>query len=124
VTMGSGTTLKVAGSGTVALGGALTLDDGATLAYNFTERNVTPVLVATNGVTVAGAVNVRVSATGKVRPVGGEHVLTTGGGFTDATVTLVTDDLPHWMTGGSLSVNNDGNLVLSIVSDGTIMVFR
>ncbi len=124
VTMNTGTTLKVAGSGTVALGGALSLADGATLAYNFTERSVTPVLVATNGVTAAGVVNVRVSATGKVRPVGGEHVLTTGGGFTDATVTLVTDDLPHWMTGGSLSVNDDGNLVLSVVSDGTIMVFR
>ena len=124
VTMNGGTTLKVAGSGTVALGGELTLADGATLAFNFTERGATPVLVATNGVTVAGDVRVRVSAAGKVRPVGGEHVLTTGGGFTGATVTLVTDDLPHWMTGGSLSVNGDGNLVLSVVSDGTIMVFR
>ena len=124
VTMGSGTTLKVAGSGTVALGGALTLADDTTLAFNFTERNVTPVLVATNGVTVAETVNVKVSSTGKVRPVGGDHVLTTGGGFTGKTVSLVTDGLPHWMTGGSVSVNGDGNIVLSVVSDGTILLFK
>ena len=124
VTMNGGTTLKVAGSGAVVLDGALTLADGATLAYNFTERNVTPVLVATNGVTVADAVNIKVSSTGKVRPVGGEHVLTTGGGFTGKTVTLVTDGLPHWMTGGSLSVNGDGNIVLSVISDGTTLIFR
>ena len=74
--------------------------------------------------TALGAVNVKVSATGKVRPVGGEHVLTTGGGFTGATVTLVTEDLPQWMAGGSVGVNDDGDLVLSVVSDGTIMVFR
>ena len=124
VTMNGGTTLKVAGSGTVALDGALTLADGATLAYNFTERNVTPVLVATNGVTVVDAVNVMVASTGKVRPVGGEHVLTTGGGFTGKAVTLVTDNLPHWMTGGRLSVNGDGNIVLSVVSDGTMLLLK
>ena len=124
VTMNGGTTLKVAGSGMVALGGALTLADGATLAFNFSERSVTPVLVATNGVTVAGEVKVKVSATGKVRPVGGEHILTTGGGFAGKTVTLVTDGLPQWMTGGNLGVNEDGDLVLSVVSDGTMLLFK
>ena len=124
VTLNGGTTLKVAGSGTVALDGALTLADDTTLAFNFTERKVTPVLAATNGVTVADAVNVKVSSTGRVRPVGGEHVLTTGGGFTGKTVTLVTDGLPQWMAGGSVSVNGDGNIVLSVVSDGTILLFK
>ncbi|MBR1587178.1 MAG: hypothetical protein IJ658_02525, partial [Kiritimatiellae bacterium] len=117
-------TLKVAGSGTVALGGALTLADGATLAFDFTERRVTPVLAVPNGVTAAGEVKVKVSATGKVRPVGGEHVLTTGGGFAGTTVTLVADDLPLWMTGGSLGVDEDGNIVLSVVSDGTMLLFK
>ena len=124
VTMNTGTTLKVAGSGTVALDGALTLADDTTLEFNFTERSVTPVLVATNGVTVADTVNVKVSSTGRVRPVGGEHVLTTGGGFTGKTVSLVAEGLPHWMTGGSVSVNGDGDIVLSVVSDGTMLLFK
>ena len=124
VTMNTGTTLKVAGSGTVALDGALTLADDTTLEFNFTERSVTPVLVATNGVTVADTVNVKVSSTGRVRPVGGEHVLTTGGGFAGKTVSLVTEGLPHWMTGGSVSVNGDGDIVLSVVSDGTMLLFK
>ena len=122
-------TIKVGGGALTvinrfALDGALTLADNTTLAFNFSERSVTPVLVATNGVTVAGEVKVKVSATGKVRPVGGEHVLTTGGGFAGKTVTLVTDGLPQWMTGGNLGVNEDGDLVLSVVSDGTMLLFK
>ena len=124
VTMGSGTTLKVAGSGTVALDGALTLADGATLAFNFSERGATPVLVATNGVTVAGGVKVEVSATGTVRPKGGDHVLTAGGGFTGKTVTLVTDGAPDWLAHGNVRVNDDGDIVLYIVPDGTLLIFR
>ena len=124
VTMCSGTTLKVAGSGTVALGGALTLADDTTLAFNFSERGVTPVLVATNGVTVAGEVKVEVSATGNVRPKGGDHVLTAGGGFTGKTVSLVTDGAPDWLAHGNVRVNDDGDIVLYIVPDGTIILFR
>ena len=124
VTMNGGTTLKVAGSGTVTLDGALTLADDTTLAFNFTERSVTPVLVATNGVTVAGGVNVEISATGNVRPKGGDHVLTTGGGFAGKTVTLVTDGAPDWLAQGSVRVNDDGDVVLYIVPDATVILFR
>ena len=122
--MNTGTTLKVAGSGTVALDGALTLADDTTLAFNFTERNVTPVLVATNGVTVAGSVKVEVSATGNVRPKGGDHVLTSGGGFTGKMVTLVTDGAPDWLDHGNVRVNDDGDIVLYIIPDGTVILFR
>ena len=124
VTMNTGTTLKVAGSGTVALDGALTLADDTTLAFNFTERSVTPVLVATNGVTVADAVKVEVSATGNVRPKGGDHVLTSGGGFTGKMVTLVTDGAPDWLDHGNVRVNDDGDIVLYIIPDGTVILFR
>ncbi len=124
VTMNTGTTLKVAGSGTVTLDGALTLADDSALAFNFSERGATPVLVATNGVTVADAVNVKVSATGNVRPKGGDHVLTTGGGFTGKMVTLVTDGAPDWLAHGNVRVNDDGNIVLYIVPDGTLLIFR
>ena len=124
VTVEGGATLKVAGSGTVALDGALTLADGATLAFNFSERGATPVLVATNGVTVAGAVNVKISASGKVRPKGGDHVLTSGGGFTGKMVTLVTDGAPDWLAHGTVRVNDDGNIVLYIVPDATLILFK
>ena len=124
VTMNGGTTLKVAGSGMVALDGALTLADDTTLAFNFSERGATPVLIATNGVTVAGAVKVEVSATGNLRPKGGDHVLTTGGGFTDKMVTLVTDGAPDWLAHGNVRVNDDGDIVLYIIPDGTVILFR
>jgi len=124
VTMNGGTTLKVAGSGMVALDGALTLADDTTLAFNFSERGATPVLVATNGVTVGGAVKVEVSATGNLRPKGGDHVLTTGGGFTDKMVTLVTDGAPDWLAHGTVRVNDDGDIVLYVIPDGTVILFR
>ena len=124
VTMNGGTTLKVAGSGTVALDGELTLADDTTLAFNFSERGATPVLVATNGVTGADAVNVKISASGKVRPKGGDHVLTTGGGFTGKMVTLVTEGAPDWLAHGTVRVNDDGNIVLYIVPDAPLILFK
>ena len=124
VTVEGGATLTVAGSGTVVLDGALTLADGATLAFNFTERGATPVLVVTNGVTVADAVKVKVSASNKVRPKGGNHALTTGGGFTGKMVTLVTDGAPDWLAHGTVMVNDYGNIVLYIVPDATLILFK
>ena len=43
VTVRNGATLQVAQSGTLALNGGLTLDDGAALGFNFTENMVAPV---------------------------------------------------------------------------------
>ena len=73
---------------------------------------------------IADGVKVKVSATGKVRPKGGDHVLTTGGGFTGKTVTLVTDGAPDWLAHGTVRVNDDGDVVLYVIPDGTIIQFR
>ena len=50
VTVRDGAALQVAESGEVALGGALTLADGAALEFNFTERGAAPKLAMTNSV--------------------------------------------------------------------------
>lgn len=120
VTVGVNATLEVA-SGEHTFGG-LTLNDGATLAFNFTQRAVTPQIAVAEGktLTVNGAVKVKIPE-GCVRPKGCEHVLTTCGGFTAESVTLVAG-APDWVRG--LSVNADGNLVLAVKPKGTMIIFR
>ncbi|MBP5511363.1 MAG: hypothetical protein J6Z49_10640 [Kiritimatiellae bacterium] len=124
VTVNSGATLEVAESGAVALGGGLTLVDGAALGFNFTEKATAPVLDVT-GKTVAlgenGTVVVKVSAAEGKRAKGGAHVLTSGGAFTDANVTLAAD-APDWAKG--VSVNADGNIVLEAIPSGFILIVR
>ena len=121
LTVQSGATLAVPESGTVTLGGDLTLDDGAILAFNWTERAVAPQLALSSGktMTVNGAVKVKI-AEGSLRPTGGEKLLTTCGGFDAGTVTLA-EDSPKWVRG--LSVN-DGNIVLDVKPMGTVILFR
>lgn len=122
VTVESGATLGVAQSGTVTLGGDLTLDDGATLAFNFTESATSPVLAVAAGKTFAanGAVTVKVSG---VRPKGGEKILTTCGGFnTDGVNVSLAEDVPNWVNG--LSVNGDGDIVLDVKPFGMIIFFK
>ena len=86
-------------SGTTSVGN-LTLDNGATLKFNFTEANSAPVLNLTDKtVTFETAettnVTVSVSANQGVRPVNREKKfqLTSGGKFSDA---LVAKALPRW----------------------------
>ena len=115
----SGAALEVAESGTVALGGDLTLKANATLRFNFTSRVNAPVLDLT-GKTVtfaAGATtNVVVGLSSDVmRPFGGTHVLTAGGKFADATVSLA-DGAPKWVKGVSVV---DGDIVLNVKPSGT-----
>lgn len=100
----------------------MTLNDGATLAFNFTNRAVTPQIAIADGktLTVNGVVKVKIPAD-CVRPKGGEHVLTTCGGFTAENVTLVAG-APDWVRG--LSVNVDGNLVLDVKPKGTMIIVR
>ena len=122
VTVNAGATFEVAQSGTVALGGGLTLADGAILGFNFTERRTEPVLDAT-GKTVTlgenGTVVVKVSSADELRPKGGANVLTAGGTFTGANVSLAAG-APSWVRG--VSVNADGNIVLAVKPKG-LMVF-
>ena len=122
VTVRNGATLKVAQSGTVALGGGLTLDDGAALGFNFTERRTAPVLDVTDKtVTLNGDKNVlvKISATEGMRPKGGATVLTAGGKFADANVSLAAG-APDWVKG--VSVNADGEIVLDVKPYGTMIL--
>ena len=122
LTVADGGTLKVAESGAVALGGNLTLAEGAILSFNFTNRAAAPQIAVASGKTLTanGAVKVKIPE-GCVRPKGGEHVLTTCGGFTAENVTLVAG-APNWVR--DLSVNADGNLVLDVKPMGTVILFR
>ena len=122
VTVNGDATLEIAESGTVTFNGGLTLDDGATLAFNFTNRATLPVLAVAAGKTFAanGAVTVKVSG---VRPKGGEKILTSCGGFDAAGVSVsLAADAPKWVKG--LTVNSDGNLVLDVKRGGMVLVVK
>ena len=111
ITVADGATLAVPQSGEVALGGNLTLKNNATLAFNFTERTIAPVL-AVSSVTADGAIKVAVSGkwpkvTGAVKTV----TLTSGGKFTGKTVELVTEGKPTWAK--SVAIEN-GEIVLEV----------
>lgn len=121
VTVRGGATLQVAQSGMVALNGGLTLDDGAALGFNFTEKRTTPVLDVTDKtVTVNGTVSVKISAADGIRPKGGNHTLTSGGKFADANVSLA-DGAPTWVKGVSVV---DGEIVLNVKSTGMVIIVK
>ena len=120
VTLNGTSTLKVAQSGTVALGGALTVGADATLAFNFTANATAPVLSATSATVSGETLNVKVSAADGIRPKSGTHTLTSGGAFAGASATLVNP--PKWAEG--VAVNADGNLVLTVKPAGFIISFR
>ena len=122
VTVRNGATLQVAQSGTVALNGGLTLDDGAALGFNFTERRTVPVLDVTDKtVTPNGTVAVKISATEGIRPRGGNHTLTSGGKFAGATVSLAAG-APKWVKG--VSVNDAGEIVLDVKPYGAMILVK
>ena len=119
--MRNGATLKVAQSGTVALNGGLTLDDGAALGFNFTEKRTTPVLDVTDKtVTVNGTVSVKISAADGIKPKGGDHTLTSGGKFADAKVTLAAG-APSWVK--DVGVEN-GEIVLTVKRKGFVVFVK
>ena len=119
VTMNGTSTLKVAQSGSVSLGGKLTLGADAALAFNFTEKATAPTLGLTAASTIPATVNVKVSADDGVRPKVGKHVLTSGYDFTGKTIQLV--DAPDWVQ----SVNVvDGNIVLSVKPKGLVVIVK
>ena len=121
VTVRSGATLKVAQSGTVALNGGLTLDDGAALGFNFTEKRTAPVLDVTGKtVTLNGSGAVKISAAEGIRPKGGATVLTAGGKFADANVSLAAG-APTWVKGVSVV---DGEIVLNVKSTGMVIIVK
>ena len=135
ITVNSDATLEVAesaasaGTASVTLGGNLTLADGATLAFNFTERNTVPTLAIASGktVTVSGTVKVKVSGRDlsgkKVWPKGksGGHQLTTCGGFTSGNVVFDETEMPNWVK--EIKVEN-GNIVLDVKPRNMTIIVR
>ena len=104
--------------------GNLTLKNGATLKFNFTNRRIAPVLAKASGktATVGSTVYVKVSADASIeRPCGGEHILTSGIDFTGKTVDLA-DGNPEWVTG--VSVDGSGNIVLNVEPTGLMIIVR
>ena len=122
LTVGADATLEVAQSGTATLGGALTLADGATLGFNFTDNTDSPVLDLTGKtVTANGTVNVKVLAADGIRPKGGRYALTSGEKFSGVTVSLDVTGKPTWVEG--LSVDN-GDIVLDVKPQGIIVIIK
>ena len=119
MTVGATATLKSVGAGRAGVGG-LTLADGATLAFEFTDKAVAPVLASATSATITSAVNVMVAAADGLRPKGGAHILTTGADFTGATVNLV--DKPKWVK--SVEVDEGGNLVLTAIPKGCMIIVK
>ena len=119
VTMNGTSTLKVAESSEVSLGGALTLASGAMLAFNFTEKDTAPVLNGTAVTVPSGSVNVKVSSTGELRPKGGNYALTSGMNFSGMSVNLV--DPPEWTKGAKVV---DGDIVVSVKSQGFMLIVK
>ena len=123
-TVNSGATLQVAKSGTVALGGDLTLKNGACLGFNYTTRNA-PVLDLTDKTVTfdegeSPNVLVKISASADKRPFAGKNVLTSGGKFTGVTVTLAPG-APDWVKGIDVV---DGEIVLDVKPMGTMIIVR
>ena len=102
----SGSSIEVATSGTVSFGGNMTLAADAILGFNFTQRNVAPVLSVAGSVTADGTIKVKVEGRQPAFLNGGKHVLTSGGKFFGKTVSLA-EGTPSWVTRVSVNENND-----------------
>ena len=125
LTIGSGAALEIPESDTVMHNGNLSLDTGAALAFNFTDRKNAPVLALADGkaVTFTGEGEIAVKITGDVWPIGGDYVLTACGGFDAEGVTVaLADGAPKWAKG--IRVNADGNIVLTVRPKSTMIIVR
>ena len=127
INVGTSAAFEVAQSGEVKIGKGMVLADGATLKFNFTERNKPPVIdFGNNSVSVAedGQVKIDISAQGFSRPAVGVYKLTEGltheRGFVAGSVVLA-ENAPHWVK--SLAVDDAGNISLD-VSVGTKIIVR
>ena len=122
ISVSSNATLQVAQSGTFALGGGLTLADGAVLGFNFNQKKVAPVLDLTDKtVTVNGEVKVKASSASGIYPSGESYTLTSGGKFTGASV-AIAEGSADWVKG--VSVDENGDIVLTIKPTGVYILVR
>jgi autotransporter-associated beta strand protein len=122
VSVENGGAFACAESGTVVLGSDLNLADGAKLKFTFSKRNIAPVLdVAEKTVTLGENKALTVTIDGVKRPCAGRHVLTSGGKFAGAVVSL-DGNQPEWVLG--VGVNNEGNIYADIKPIGTRIIVR
>ena len=123
ITVNEGATLEVAQSGVVSIEGTLSPVGGATLAFNFTDRKLAPVLevaaLDNENTDPNGIIWISISG---LRPVGGLHVLTSGGVFGERQIKLLEERQPDWVK--SVSCNANGEIVVDIKSIGTRIVVR
>ena len=121
-TVNSGATLEMAQSGSVTFGKNLTLADGACLGFNFTDK--TPPVLDMSGktLTLNGQSNVvvKITAAEGKHAKGGANVLTAGGKFAGANVTLA-EGAPEWVMGVSVV---DGEIVLASKARGLILFVK
>ena len=129
ITVNSGATLEVAqsaasaGAAAVTLGGNLALNDGASLGFNFTNRNAPKLDLTDKTVTFDEGettnVTVKISADNGAWPRSGKNVLTSGFNFTGVNVSLAAG-APEWAAG--VSFDDDGNIVLEVLPRGMVFM--
>ena len=119
-TLASGATLEVSGEGSAVFGGTLALGNGATLSFNFTDRKNAPVLDLTDkSVTFGTEAQVKVSLSGD-RPIGGNHILTSGSQIEGMASFVKADDCPKWVK--RFGVDTDGSLYAEIIAKGMVII--
>ena len=121
-TVSSGAAIEVAQSGSVTFGKNLTLADGAILGFNFTEKAPPVLNLSGKTVTLNGQKDIVVNITaveGK-RAYGGVNVLTAGGKFAGANVTLA-EGAPNWVRGVRVE-NNE--IVLEAYKSGMYIIVK
>lgn len=121
-TVSSGATIEVAQSGSLSFGRDLTLADGAILGFNFTDRTPPVLNLSGKTVTLNGQKNivVKITAAEGKSAKRGANVLTAGGKFAGANVTLA-EGAPKW----AKRVRVDNNeIVLDVISLGTYIIVR
>ncbi len=122
ISIENGGAFSCAESGNVVSGSDLMIADGAKLKFTFSKRNIAPVLdVAEKTVTLGENKALTVAIDGVKRPCAGRHVLTSGGKFAEAVVSL-DGNHPKWVLG--VGVNDDGNIYADIKPMGTRIIVR
>ena len=121
-TVNSGATLEMAQSGSLSFGKNLTLANGAILGFNFTDKTPPVLNMADKTLTLNGQKNivVKITAVEGKRAYGGVNVLTAGGKFAGATVTLA-EGAPKWVKGVRVE-NNE--IVLESKPTGLVVIIR
>ena len=124
IEVASGATLEVAQSGTVTPAGDLSLADGATLKFTFTERRNPPVLNLTGKtVTLGDQKEIKVTLSGERPAYGsdGRYFLTEGGGFSDEEIQIAAAEQPKWVKAIGLY---EGNIYAEVYPAGPMILFR